>query len=636
MCQDITAHRRLIFTSCLIPLLAGSMVQGAPPARLDPDRIKAVAGMLPAAPEGLGYPVSHRDAWEKLASRESFRSVVSEAEKLLRESLPETPDDLYLDFSRTGNRSRWQAVNRARRSRLSLLTLAECIENKGRFLPALEETVRALCKEKTWVMPAHDRSLANFEGKQVDIDLASSAVGWNMATADYLLADKLSPETRRLIRDNVDRRILTPFRDMVQGKRKPNWWMLTTNNWNAVCLAGTVGSALAMAEDPSDRALFIVAAEAYSKNFLRGFSADGYCSEGLGYWNYGFGHYLLLAETIHQATGGRVDLLQVEGVAAPATFAVRIEIINDICPAFADCSLTAKPYPLYMYYVSRRLNLGLREWERIDPIETNGGLVHTLIFSFPNSASQAKTAAKAFAGPGPRTWFEQAGVLICRPGERKSCRLGVALKGGHNAEHHNHNDVGSYVAVVGKHTLLVDPGSERYTARTFSSRRYESKVLNSYGHPVPVVGGKLQKTGHKARGRIVRTEFTDAADILVLDISSAYDVPGLKKLQRTFTYSREGAGSLTVTDAFVCENPQSFGTVLITFAKWEKRSDGTLVIRDGGESLRVDIRVEGADFEITAEQLEEDVRAPTRPTRIGINLSRPVTQASVTIVATPE
>ena len=51
------------------------------------------------------------------------------------------------------------------------------------------------------------------------------------------------------------------------------------------------------------------------------------------------------------------------------------------------------------------------------------------------------------------------------------------MKGGHNAENHNHNDVGSFVVALGRATPLVDPGSEVYTARTFSPRRYDSNVL---------------------------------------------------------------------------------------------------------------------------------------------------------------
>jgi len=67
-------------------------------------------------------------------------------------------------------------------------------------------------------------------------------------------------------------------------------------------LEGVTGAALAVIEPPEQRALFIAAAEHYSKYFLEGFTDDGYCSEGLGYWNYGFGYYIMLSEMIHQAT----------------------------------------------------------------------------------------------------------------------------------------------------------------------------------------------------------------------------------------------------------------------------------------------------------------------------------------------
>ena len=48
-------------------------------------------------------------------------------------------------------------------------------------------------------------------------------------------------------------------------------------------------------------------------NFLKGFTPDGYCGEGTGYWNYGFGHYVLLSEEIRLATGGQIDLLCPQG-----------------------------------------------------------------------------------------------------------------------------------------------------------------------------------------------------------------------------------------------------------------------------------------------------------------------------------
>ncbi|MFQ5809119.1 MAG: hypothetical protein ACE5JM_05825, partial [Armatimonadota bacterium] len=463
--------------------------------------------------------------------------------------------------------------------------------------------------------------------------LKAASQGWVLATALYLLGDKLSDDTRTLIRDEVRRRILDPFRAMATGERKRNWWMTTTNNWNAVCLGGVTGSALALLESREDRAFFVAAAEEYSRNFLRGFTADGYCSEGLGYWNYGFGDYLMLSEIIYQATGGKLDLIARDEVRAPASFGARIEIVNGVYPAFADCSITAKPGSRQMYFVSRRLGLGLRKWEERNVASPSGRLYECMMYSFPNSASQTPVAETAGAGPGLRDWFEQAGIMIGRPAPGSDCRMGVALKGGHNGEHHNHNDVGSYVVVVGSRAVLLDPGGETYTARTFSSRRYESNLLNSLGHAVPMVAGQLQRTGREARAEALRSHLTDEADILGLDLKAAYAVDELEKLERKFVYSRAGAGSLTVTDEVVFSAPQAFGTALITLGEWKELEPGSLLIYDVEEAVRVDIEAVGGEFEIEAQEIKEEARA--QPTRLGINLKSPVTRAAITVRITP-
>jgi len=220
------------------------------------------------------------------------------------------------------------------------------------------------------------------------------------------------------------------------------------------------------------------------------------------------------------------------------------------------------------------------------------------------------------------------------PSTTSACRLAVALKGGHNAEHHNHNDVGSYVVVVGSEAVLADPGGEVYTARTFSSKRYVSKVLNSYGHPVPLVAGQLQQKGRGAQARVLKAEFTDDADTLVLDIASAYKVPALKKLVRTFVYSRQGAGSLRVTDDVEFAEPKPFGTAIVTFGQWKRLGPDALLVYGFEEAARVGIEA-SSDVEIQAEEIQEDVSARTLPTRIGITLKQPVTKASISVTIAP-
>jgi hypothetical protein len=194
----------------LLLLLAGSVWNCPGEAKIEAARIRTIAATLPQIPAGLGRPATDRAAWAAHTNSPELAGVMESAEKFSKQPLSALPDDLYLDYSRTGNRNRGQAVMFERNNRITALTLAECVEHRGRFVPALVETIRALCAERTWMYPAHDGKLNNFYGRTVDIDLRVAAVAWELATADYLLQDELPEEVRQLIRDNVRRRVLQP------------------------------------------------------------------------------------------------------------------------------------------------------------------------------------------------------------------------------------------------------------------------------------------------------------------------------------------------------------------------------------------------------------------------------------------
>lgn len=611
-----------------------AMLGQSPP---EPDRVKAVANMLQKQPQGVGRPIDDRRAWKVAAKLPGLKGIVARAEGVAAEPIPELTEELYLDFSRTGNRSRCQRVISQRHGRVPVLVVAECIENKGRFLPSIEEAVRAVCSEPSWLLPAHDRSLRNWYGKTIEIDLSSAATSWNLATACYWLGDKLNPEVRELISSELERRTFTPFQSYATKGTPRLWWATGTNNWNAVCLAGVTGSAMAVIESPERRAFFVATAEQYVQNFLRGFTPDGYCSEGIGYYNYGFGHYLLLSETICQATDGGVDLMEDAKVRQIAVFGPRMEILSGIYPAFADCSPRARPSEGLLAYLSRRYRLGWKDVEQqaAKRAGSSRSLFNLGAFDFPNSVSANSSSETTAERPALRDWFVDAGVLICRPREDERLGLGIALKGGNNAEHHNHNDVGTFVVALDGEIPLVDPGSEVYTARTFSSKRYESNVLNSYGHPVPLVAGQMQRSGRQAAARVVKTEFTDREDTIVLDIRDAYSVKELKKLVRTFVFSRKGTGSLTVTDEVEFDTPQSFGTALITFLPDRKVDGRSIWIGKGDQRVHVEVAADEADVEIRQDEIDEDVHSRHQPVRLGIDLTQPVTRARIVVAIRP-
>ncbi|MEI8291681.1 MAG: heparinase II/III family protein [Verrucomicrobiota bacterium] len=585
----------------------------------DANRICEIASWLPTQPTGVGQPITNRAAWNDLAIRRpELNALIRWSAKLAAQPFPEQPDSLFLEFTKNGNRTHWERAASARRTQVPNLTLAECLENKGRFLAPLERAIAALCAERTWVMSACDPKLENFRGVTIEIDLGSSTLGVELATANYLLGDRLSPTTRKLIRDNLERRIFAPYRAAATGVRKEFWWMHGRNNWNAVCLNGVTGAALATIGPAQERAWYVALAEKNIDAYLTGgFTPDGYCVEGLAYWNYGFGNFTVLAENIRQATGGKIDLLSNPLAAQPALFGLRSEIINGVCTTIADCSANDKPSGILMNYLSRRLGLDSTPWRKTELIGwISGGLYEKTAMAFLPGELPLINTANTSGELAWRTRFPDGGILICRSGTGAQASFAAAIKGGNNGVSHGHNDAGSFSVVAGTNMVICDPGGEVYTKRTFSPQRYDSKLLNSFGHSVPVVAGQLQRTGSAARAAVVASSFNEAADTLTFDLRSAYAVADLLKLERKFIYHRGQTPALEMRDEVAFGRPESFESVLVTRGTIKTVSATTIEITDGDSTVRVTIDTQGRSFQLKPEIIDEDGHTKHKPVHL--------------------
>ena len=619
----------------LLPvLLVASRSAARAEEPLDAGRIREIAATLPEHAAGPGQPISKRAAWEAFAAgHPEAKDVIANAVRRAAQSLPEQPDSLFLEFSQNGDRERWENVAYNRRIRIQVFTLAECLENKGRFLAPLEQAIAALCAERTWVMPAHDGELKNFRGETVEIDLGSAGLGVELATACHLLGDRLSNATRKLIRENLERRIFAPYRAAVNGTAKEFWWMRAGNNWNAVCLNDVTGTALQMLDSAEERAWFIAAAEKLIGHYLAGgFTPDGYCVEGLGYWNYGFTKFALLAENLRQATGGKIDLLARPQAVQPALFGLRADILGGVYITIADSEPGDEPSDILMSYLYRRFGSNFERWR---DAKLTGTLYEQATWGFlPEDIPQIRSEENLGEFPC-RSWFPDGGVLICRPGTGAKVPFAVAIKGGNNGVNHGHTDVGSFSVVAGKTMVICDPGAEVYTARTFSAHRFDSKVLNSFGHAVPRIAGQLQRAGAEARGVVLAQIFTDRADTLTLDCRSAYPMADLKKLKRTFVFSRGDSPSLEVRDEIKLASPETFESALITWGTIRQVGANELEIADGGDAVRVTIDAQGRAFELKQETIDENVVSKRKPVRLGIALAAKVSTATVTLRISP-
>ena len=604
-----------------------------PYTKSDSIRIQQISKILPVHPKGFGEPCSNREAWEKIAAKPSFKDVISMGEKYLGRPFPEWNDSLYLQFSKIGIRPAGQKMMGDRSSWFAPLVWAECIENKGRFIPVIEMVIRELSQQKSWVLPAHDSGLTTFNGTGNTVDLGASGMAFEFAQALYMLGDKLSTKTRNLLTENLYKRIFNPVKQsLLTGKGHP--WLARADNWNSVCLAGVCGAALAVIKDPAERAFYVRMAEKYAPNSVTGFSDDGYCSEGLGYYNYGFGKYIYLREILWRATSGKIDLFNGEKMRKIGSFSANIEIMNGSYPYFADCRNETTASDWVLWYCSRNLGLGLVKYDTLsfgDP----AGLVEGTMLSFPNSASLSQPKTNHTFKLGIRTYFEISGILISRPLPGSACNIAAAFKGGNNAENHNHNDVGSYAVVVGNQQVMGDAGGPyAYTNKTFSEVRYTLyKSLGSFGHPVPRMNEIEQAEGASAAAKVLQTSFSDSEDVYKIDIKSAYPDKSIEKLTRTFILDRTAKGSVSATDEFRLSQEGIFETAITTRSAITVQANHDILLEQNGTKALVKINTFGKPFELSQTIIEEDAPAYTR---IGIRLKEKTSDGKIEVIYCPQ
>jgi hypothetical protein len=592
----------------------------------------------------LGRSWSDRGSWERVRESEVGGRLMAEARKLASEdpvTVITNKDCLYV--METRDRTKFNPLPLAVRSRMSVLPIAECMEPTGEYLARIEEDIRMICAVNSWTFPLHVKALAFHERRELFTDLSSVHYAGILVSTLHILGDRLSRETRNLIRNEVETRIFQPFEERIRSGQDLFWWVTVSHNWNSVCLSCILGCALRLKEDPHERAWYVAVVEKLIKHSENGFEPSGFYVEGVGYWVYGFSHYVLAAEMVRAVTRGKIDWMKQSRVEKVSHFGYRMEIQDSAYPTFADCRREVLPPQWLMHWMNNRIDPTRRERSTeiptnpFDPIHLQfAEILHLLLF-------HQVDINNAYAGPeerGPREWFEDVQFLISRPGSEATTRLAATFKGGHNGANHNHNDLGTFTVLVGAEELLTDPGAEVYTKRTFSKQRYEGDLLNSFGHPVPVVAGELQfpdKTYHRTGyGRdaytlLVDSSFTPERDRVVIEMDRPYRVPTLMNLIRAFTYDRTGAGSVEVWDKVKFSEPQSFETALITYGEWDWDEAGILRVSQGGEAVEVEVSSDIGTLEFAHCIIQES----STPTRLSWRFIEPVREASVRFLVKP-
>jgi hypothetical protein len=350
-------------------------------------------------------------------------------------------------------------------------------------------------------------------------------------------------------------------------------------------------------EKDEDRRLKLVAKAIRSlDNFVDPYPKDGGCDEGPGYWGRAGASLYDCLELLYSATDGQINVYNEPLVQNIAKFIYRVQIHDQYFINFADAPAMLTPSASLVYGFGKRINdpkmMALGGWAAQERDIRNRGVGDSIGRMLPALFSLEEVLEAEAKPPLPRdVWLDQIQVMVARDNAGTSDGLFVAVKGGHNAESHNHNDVGNLVIYMDGKPVLIDAGVEAYTAKTFSSRRYEIWTMQSAYHNLPTVNGVQQSPGGKYAARNTTYRADDQMAEITLDIAEAYpEEAGINTWTRTVTFNR--GTDITIADA--CDLKDISGDItfnLLTPCDVVLQDNGQIALRASELS---DDRVSGA------------------------------------------
>ena len=86
--------------------------------------------------------------WKKILPDSIIEYLIHNGENALKENFPNIPATVTLDFTRNGNRTRYETISFGKRNRLWNLVLAESVEGKKRFTDAIIDGIWSISEER--------------------------------------------------------------------------------------------------------------------------------------------------------------------------------------------------------------------------------------------------------------------------------------------------------------------------------------------------------------------------------------------------------------------------------------------------------------------------------------------------------
>ena len=468
------------------------------------------------------------------------------------------------------------------------LGMAEAYERSGRFTDKLVDIIWAMLEESTWMLPQHSGHTPYSTTKVPPvvgdnylhgIELASAYRSASMAVIYHYCADILdavSPIIRQRMAYELKRRTIQPF-----IKANFSWSGIYTghcNNWCPWCVSNVLLTTALIEPDMRVREAVVEKAMNLLDIFVDGYAPDGGCNEGPTYWQGAAGTLFDCLETLYDLTGGELSLFDNELIRNMGEYIASMNVCGQNFVNFADGSTR----------IVLDGNLVSRFGRKVgsESLKTFGDFSDTfedLLFHYGHpyrTLRSIHTPSVEGEVPMPSArvayYLENLKVTTFRECEIPSIGMFLGIKGGHNKESHNHNDVGNFVVYKNGKPVIIDVGVGTYTRDTFGPNRYNIWTMQSLYHNLAAFDGVGEMQGQIYASR--DEEYSAENKSYSLEISGAYPKSaGVVGYRRS---AKLDAGLVTVTDKVELDTEREMDFLLMTHVKPEI-TDGGIALAEG-------------------------------------------------------
>ena len=298
-----------------------------------------------------------------------------------------------------------------------------------------------------------------------------------------------------------------------------NKYRSSTGNWNSVCCACMIVSALAVFEtNPEKYDAYIEKSIQDNLKAVQAYGPDGGYSEGYSYWHYGTCYQTMLFEALKTAVGYESNLpMTVQGFDKTGAYQMMMTTPTGGCFAYNDVAMDAD--------VSSASFWLARQYDRPDWLYLDKKMIQSADFSQEDmlwrfNPSLLLNAVDLDLGniskPTENIWYSGGDqpLFVYRSGFDSSDDVYLGIKGGYPKGGHAHMDSGSFYYERGGVVWADDLGSDSYTLSNYWSNgqtggRWKIFRLGVTGHNTinfdggnHIVTAKAAITEHFSNDRI--------------------------------------------------------------------------------------------------------------------------------------